>query len=77
MNAILLAAGAWLIRSRIIANAVMAGTMLAGLLTMHVIHTDITGDGGIAIMIVLCAPRTLRCSLAYMPLTTIPGRAWF
>ncbi len=34
----------------------MAGTVLAGLLTMHVIHTDIYRDGGIAILIVLlCA----------------------
>ena len=52
VNIILLAAAAWLIRSRIIANAVMAGVVLTGLLTMHVVHMDIY-RGGAAILIVL------------------------
>ena len=56
MNVVLLAAVAWLIRSRIIANAFIAGVVLVGLFTMHIIHTDIYRDGGVAILIALsCA----------------------
>ena len=55
VNVILLASAAWFIRPRIIANAVMAGIVIAGLLTMHVVHTDIY-RGTMATLIVLsCA----------------------
>ena len=56
VNVILLAATVWLVRSRPIANAIVAGIVLVGLLTMHVVHTDIYRDSGMTILIVLsCA----------------------
>ena len=44
VNALLLSVTAWLVRSRPKANAIIAGTTLAGLLTMHVVHTGVYGD---------------------------------
>ena len=44
VNGILLAATAWFVRSRVVANALIAGTVLAALLTMHVVHTEIYRD---------------------------------
>lgn len=72
VNALLLGVTIWLVRSRAIANAIIAGTTLGGLLTMHVVHTDAFGAG-----VRPCCCRALptsRCSSACTPLTT--GRGW-
>ena len=56
VNVILLATTVWLVRSRLVANAFIAGIVLVGLLTMHVVHTDVYRDSGMTILIVLlCA----------------------
>ena len=55
VNGILLAATAWFVRSRVVANALIAGTVLAGLLTMHVVHTEIYRDSATMLIVLSCA----------------------
>ena len=55
VNVVLLAATARLVRPRIAANAIMAGIVLAGLLTMHVVHTSTYRDGGMALIVLSLA----------------------
>ena len=73
VNVLLLAATTWLVRSRVIANAVMAGIVLTGLLTMHVVHTDIHRDGGAAILIVLSGAAYVA---AFVGLQAVDDHPW-
>ena len=72
VNALLLTATVWLVRSQTIANAIIAGITLAGLLTMHVVHTDIYG-AGIAIMLLVSCGAYFAL---FVGLRAIDDRPW-
>ena len=73
VNVVLPVAGMWLIRSRIIVNIVIASAVLVGLFTMHIVHTDVYRDGGMAILIALAGAA---CIAVFVGLHAVDDHPW-